>query len=353
MERADDISVYGRWAAVLVRYSLGVQPGQVVAIEASTTSEPLIRALHTTILQAGGYPVVALTLPGLGNEFFALAAETQLDVAEPIARFLAEQVDGRVQIVSADAVPNPLPVDASRVARWYRAQQPLLERFLARLEAGEGRLVTTLYPTEAAAAGAGLPFDRFAEVVCRAAFLDQPDPIQAWRDQSRRQQRLIALLQGKEAVHIGGNGTDLRLSIKDRRFCNADGRLNMPDGEVYTAPVEDSAEGAIAFADGVRLRFVRGQVVEASGGGIADMLAVDAGASRLGEFAFGTNPGLTEYTGNTALDEKLGGTVHLALGASLPGTGGTNTSATHRDFVCDLRSGGTVTVDGDIFLRDG
>jgi aminopeptidase len=168
-----------------------------------------------------------------------------------------------------------------------------------------------------------------------------------------RQRRLIDWLRGKAEVHIRGGGTDLRLSIKDRPFCNADGHLNMPDGEVYSAPVEDSLEGSVTFADGVRLRFAGGRVVEASGGDIEGVLAGDVGARRVGEFAVGTNAGLTRYTGNTAPDEKLGGTVHLALGASLPGTGGTNASATHRDLVCDLRRGGEVTVDGVPFLRDG
>lgn len=344
---------FARWAELLVRYSLAVRPGQVIAIEAKTTTAPLIRALHTAILRAGGYPVPALTLPGLGHEFFALAAEAQLDGAEPLGRFLVEQVDGRVQIVRAEAPPRGAAADPAREARWLRAQQPLLERCFQRLAAGELRLVSTLSPSPVAARAAGLAPAAFAELIGRAALLDRPDPVAAWQELAARQRRLIGWLRGRETVRIRAEGTDLRLSLRGRPFQGADGHLNMPDGELSTAPVEDGAEGVITFADGGRLRFAGGRVVEASGGDIRQVLAIDAGAQRLGEFAFGTNPALTRLTGNPALDEKLGGTVHLALGASLPGTGGHNRSATHRDFVCDLRQGGEVTADGVAFLRDG
>lgn len=348
----DDL-LRARWADVLIRYSLDVQPGQVIAIEAMTTMEPLIRALHAAILRAGGYPVLALALPGLGREFFALAAQDQLDVPEPSTRFIIEHVDGRVQIMSAGE-PSPIvPVDPVREARWQRAQRPLLERFFQRLDAGELRYVSTLYPSESAARNASMALDAFTDLVAQAALLDRPDPVAAWRELSARQQRLIDWLRGREEVRICADGTDLRLSIKGRPVCNADGHLNMPDGEIYTAPLEHSAEGTITFAEGIRLRFEGGRVVEANGGNIRDVLAVDDGAHRVGEFAFGTNNGLTRLTGNTALDEKVAGTVHLALGASLPGTGGVNMSATHRDLVCDLRRGGAVTVDGAVFLDDG
>ncbi len=207
----------------------------------------------------------------------------------------------------------------------------------------------------------------FEEFVFDVCLLNDADPIARWKEVSVQQQRLVDWLVGHKRVHIVGDGTDLRLSIEDRVFINSDGKRNFPSGEFFTGPVEDSAEGVIQFVipasyeghaiEGVRLMFREGKVIEASASQgqafLEQMLELDAGARYLGEFAFGNNPRVYRGIRNTLFDEKMGGTVHLALGSSYPETGGVNQSALHWDMVCDLRRSGEVWVDDVLFLKDG
>ena len=225
----------------------------------------------------------------------------------------------------------------------------------------------TLYPTDAYAMDAELATDEFADFVMDACKLNEPELVAAWRAQSTEQARLIDWLAGKRHVHLRADGTDLRLSVEGRRWINADGARNFPDGEVSTGPVEDSVEGTITFSfpivtqgqevHGIRLGFDAGRVVHASAARnerfLLDTLDTDEGARRLGEFAFGTNVGIQRFSKNILFDEKIGGTVHLAVGAGYPDTGSTNHSAVHWDMICDLRHRVEVDVDGRPFLRDG
>jgi aminopeptidase len=207
----------------------------------------------------------------------------------------------------------------------------------------------------------------FEEFVFETCFLNDPDPIARWKELSVQQQRLVDWLVGHDKVHILGNGTDLTLSVKDRIFINSDGKRNFPSGEFFTSPVENSANGVIQYdissvydghvVEGIRLVFRDGKVTEASARQGQDyllhMLDLDEGARYLGEFAFGNNAGMKRSIRNTLFDEKMGGTVHLALGACYPETGGVNQSALHWDMVCDLRTAGEVWVDDTLFLKDG
>jgi aminopeptidase len=207
-------------------------------------------------------------------------------------------------------------------------------------------------------------FARFLESACK---LDQPDPVAAWRELSARQANMIDWLKRRKEIRITAPGTDLRLSVEGRAWVNSDGKRNFPSGEVFTGPVEDSAEGHVHFsypvvtqgreiAD-VRLRFQAGVVVDASASKnepfLIASLDTDPGARRLGEFAFGTNDGITRFTKNTLLDEKIGGTVHMALGLGYPETGSQNRSAIHWDLICDLRAGGLAMADGAAVLENG
>jgi aminopeptidase len=236
-----------------------------------------------------------------------------------------------------------------------------------RAAAGELRWCLTMYPTPAYAQDADMSTAEFAGVLERMSLLDQPDPVAAWKSLSARQQRLIDWLTPRSDVHVTGPDTDLRLSIAGRIWNNSDGRRNFPSGEIFTGPIETSAEGEIRFTypvitqgrqvTDVRLRFAGGTVVDASASKHEDLLLAaldtDPGARRLGEFAFGTNFGLDRFTGRILLDEKIGGTVHLAVGNGYPDTGSVNQSAVHWDLICDLRQGGRVTIDGEPFLVDG
>ena len=207
----------------------------------------------------------------------------------------------------------------------------------------------------------------FENFVYRAYFLDDEDPVALWQALSKQQERMVQWLKGKHTIHVRGQDTDLTLSIAGRTFINDSGHKNFPGGEFFTSPVEDSANGYIRYSfpasfggrsvEDVRLRFENGVVVEATAAQGQDyldkMLGMDEGARRLGEFAFGNNRNVDRCTKNILFDEKMGGTIHMALGASYPETGGLNQSALHWDMVCDLRKGGEVWVDDTLFSKDG
>jgi aminopeptidase len=258
-------------------------------------------------------------------------------------------------------------VDPGRQAVWNRARKELRDIASQRAARGERRWSITLFPTAAHAQDADMATDEFATFLAAACMLDRPDPVAAWRDLSARQAQMIDWLRERADIRITAPGTDLRLSVEGRSWVNSDGKRNFPSGEVFIGPVEDSVEGHIHFTypvvtqgrevSDIRLRFSSGVVVDASASKneafLIETLDTDPGARRLGEFAFGTNDGITRWTKNILLDEKIGGTVHMALGSGYPETGSLNSSAIHWDMICDLRQGGEATANGSVVLKDG
>lgn len=354
-------------ARVLVRYSTAVRPGDVCVIQASTAAEPLVLAVYEEVLRAGGHPVVQMAPEEAQAAFFELANDEQLDFVSPPARWAAEQADVRFAILAENNTRALTQVDPARQARAQKARRELLDTQMRRSAAGELRWVLTLFPTHAYAAEAGMSLGQYEDFYYRACLVDQDDPIAAWRRGADETRRLAEWMEGRREVHITAPGTDLRLGVEGRRWIPCVGERNMPDGEFFSAPVEDSVEGEVRFTfpavyggrevAGVRLRFEGGKVVDADAERgrdyLLEMLDTDAGARRLGELGIGTNYGITLATKEILLDEKIGGTVHLALGASYPETGGRNESAIHWDMVLDLREGGSITVDGQPLQRDG
>ncbi len=354
-------------ARVLIGYSVELREGQVCVIEGGAAAEPLIVAIQEEVLKAGGHPVIHMTPRGADATFFAHASDAQLEWIEPHRRWAFEHADARIRILS-DTNPRELSqVPPERQTRRQRALHPLMSRMMERAETGELRWNVTLFPTEAYAASAAMSLRDYEDFYYRACLTDQADPIAAWRAAADETRRLAEWIEGREEVRIEGPGTDLTLSVAGRHFVPADGKYNLPDGEFFTGPVEDSAEGEITFhlpatyagrqVSGVRFRFAGGKVVDASAERgedfLIEMLDTDEGARRLGELGIGTNFGIADGTGEILLDEKIGGTVHLAVGESYPETGGRNSSAIHWDMICDLRRGGSVTVDGELLQRDG
>jgi aminopeptidase len=341
-------------ARLLAGYCLDVQPGQQVLVRAGTGAAPLVLALQREILERGGWPLLRLTLPGAEESWWGAARDEHLDGYAPIDRYEAEEIDARVAIHSPDNATALSGVDPARLARAARARAELREASMRQ------RWCVTLWPTPALAQQAGLGTAAFATQVEQALFLDRPDPVAAWRELSDRQARLIETLAEASEIRIEAPGTDLTLDVEGRTWINSDGRRNMPSGEVFTGPHEDSARGEVHFTvpsspggvdvRGVKLRFESGRVVDAHAergeAYLRETLATDPGASRLGELGVGTNWGIQRPTGMILLDEKIGGTVHLALGRSYAETGGVNESAVHWDLICDLRDGGRLLADG-------
>ena len=354
-------------ARILVDYSVNIQPGEFVQIEGTPEGAPLILAVYQRVLERGGHPWLRLSLDEAAEILFKYASDEQLDYVPNVLRQFVEEIDARISVwteINTKALSN---VDPAKQARAQAARRPISERFLERAAQKELKWTGTAYPTHAFAQDAEMSLREFEDFVYGAALVHEPDPIAAWRAISKDQQRLIDWLGDKDHVHLKGPDTDLTLSIKGRSWVNCDGHENFPDGEIFTGPVEDSVNGQVRFSypaceggrevEDVRLWFENGKVIKATAAKneefLLAMLDTDDGARYLGEFAFGTNKGVQRFTKNILFDEKIGGTVHMALGTGYPESGSQNRSAIHWDMICDLRQGGEVWVDGVLFARDG
>ena len=349
------------FADLLVGYCLEVEAGQKVLLRSSTLATPLLLELQRAVLEREAWPTFEVELPGQSRGFYAHARDAQLDDYDDVAMAQAKAIDVVLGIQAPHDLRELAEIDPALITRAARARRPIRERTLKK------RWCSTLWPTVAGAEQAGMPLERFAAVVRRATFLDQDDPVHAWRGLSAFQETLIARLRGARELRIEADGTDLTLSVRGRTWVNSDGRRNMPSGEVFTGPLETSANGRIRFTirsspvgvdvDGVELELRGGEVVWATARSGEDYLrhalATDDGARRLGEIGIGTNFGIEQPVGAILFDEKIGGTVHLALGRSYPETGGKNLSALHWDLICDLRAGGVLSVDGEPLVSDG
>jgi aminopeptidase len=287
--------------------------------------------------------------------------------ADPLKLAWYERVDCRITLLALTNTEGMAHVPAARAAAAETGRLRAVRVLVDRDARGEAVWCGAQYPTAAYAQAAGLPLELYRDLLARALKLDQPDPVVAWRRQGALQDRLVERLERVDELRIVAEGTDLRLRVGGRRWISAAGRHNLPDGEVFTGPHEDATEGVVTFAmpsqwggrrvEGARLRFERGRCVEADAASGADFLRAaldtDAGARALGELAFGLNDAIREPTLDTLLDEKIGGTMHMALGSAYAVTGGVNESALHWDLVCDLRDGGEVYADGRLIQRDG
>ena len=353
-------------AQVLVQYSLNLQPGEEFSLRSSPQAEELTRAVYEEAVRAGAHTTLEIGLPGAEEIFFKHASETQLDYVSPIRRLITETFSASLYIEADHNTRELAGADPARQARARKAGSELTRIFLDRAARMELKWCFTVYPTHAMAQEADMSLSDYQDFVYGAGLLDEPDPVAAWKKDGERQRELIRWLAGKDQVRIKGKDIDLRLSIKDRTFIEADGKCNFPDGEIFTGPVESSLNGWVRFAYpaiyggqeviGIELWFEDGKVVkEKAGKGqelLTALLNTDEGARFLGEWGIGTNYRIQRFTKNMLFDEKIGGTIHLAVGASYPETGGQNESGLHWDMLCDMAQS-EITVDGELFYRDG
>ena len=354
-------------ARILVHYSTAVGEGETCVIEGSTPGEPLIAAIYEEVLKAGGHPVVSVSVEGQAATFFKHASDAQLAWVSPLSEWAAESADCRIAVGAETNTRELSGIPPERQTKRREATRRLFEATLRRSAEGSHRWVYSIFPTNAYAADAEMSLAEFEDFYYRACLADDPNPLGAWRRASEECKRLAEWAEGHEEVRVTAPGTDIRLGIAGRRFIAADGKHNMPDGEFFTAPVEDSVEGKVSFqlpamiagreVAGVQLRFESGKVVDARADRgekyLVSLLDTDEGARRLGELGIGTNYGIDRGTRGVLLDEKMGGTVHMAVGASYPECGGENRSAVHTDLVCDLRRGGRIELDGKPLQQDG
>jgi aminopeptidase len=356
-----------KMADLLVNYSVAVKPGDKVVIQGETGGEPLIKAVFVKVLQAGGLPYLMPSLPGIEELVYKYGNDRQLQFVPEPNKLVLSTFDCRIVVFSDSNTKALSSVDSAKMVMRSNARRELMQIMMKRSAAGELRWVLGPYPTNALAQDAEMSLTDYEDFVYGACLPDINDPIGYWQNFSARQDKIVNWLKGKQTFHVIGKETDLRLSIAGRNFENCDGKKNMPDGEVFTGPVEDSMEGHVYFSypaiygghevTGVRLTFEKGEVVKATADKnqeyLVKTIATDAGSKRVGEFAIGTNEGIKKFTREILFDEKIGGSFHMALGFGYPETGSTNESAIHWDMVCDLRDGGEIRVDDALFYKNG
>lgn len=360
------------FAKVLVERCTSVQPGDRILIEATTAAEPLVRELYVQILEKGGHPHALLQLPDMffpNHEDLLLmhGNDSQIDFVPTFQKLAYDQFEGRIRVHSATNTRSQTSIDSSRLQRRGKSTGVITETQMRRGAEGAFKWVTTLYPTDAYAQDAEMNFEQYADFVFRAVHANENDPVAYWKQVEKDQQAAVDFMENKSQVILRGPNVDLTLSVKGRKFLNSCGTHNMPDGEIFTGPVEDSVNGWVKFTypaiyggvavEGAELTFSDGKVTQAHADKNQDyllkMLESDAGARYLGEFAIGTNFEIDKFTGQILFDEKIGGSFHMALGAGYPETGAKNKSVIHWDMICDMRKDSEILVDGELFYKNG
>lgn len=354
-------------ADVLVNYSVAIQPGDWVVIMGNLLAEPLANEVLRAVLQAGGNPTIMLDSNRFQETLMNYSSDKQLAWISPVEEFLIKKVNAAIYLEASENTRFLSNVDPKkeqiRQAAWRKTMQIQMKRAAS----GDLRWTLTQYPCPAFAQEADMSLREYQDFVHRATFTDLDDPVAAWQRVHNEQQIIVDYLKGKKHLTLKSPQAELSLSIEGRSFENSDGDNNMPSGEVFTGPVENTAQGWVDFTypaiihgrevSGVRFEFKDGKVVKATADKNEDfmltMLDTDEGSRYLGEFAIGTNYGIQQFTGSILYDEKIGGSFHVAVGAGYPETGSQNKSAIHWDFICDIKEGSEIHVDGDLLYKNG
>jgi aminopeptidase len=353
-------------AKVLVQYSLNLQTGEKFILRSSPLAEELSLAVYQEAIIAGAHVELQVGLPGSTEAFFKFANDPQLEYVSPIRRLIAETFDASLYIEAEHNTRELSGIDPKRQAKVRKANAEVSKIFLERAARKELKWSLTVYPTHAMAQEADMSLRDYQDFVYGAGMLHLEDPVTFWKNEGEKQQEIISWLAGREDVSIRGCNIDLSFSIKDRTFEPADGKYNFPDGEVFTGPVEDSANGWVRFSypaiyggqevENIELWFEDGKVVkeQASKGQdlLTSILDTDEGSRHLGEWGIGTNYGIQRFTKNMLFDEKIGGTIHFAVGSGYPETGSKNDSGVHWDMLCDMAES-EIKVDGNLMYKDG
>ncbi len=356
-----------KFAKILVEYSANIQPGDRVEIQTTLAALPLVKELYKKVLDRGGIPFPALSWEGQTADFFEHANDMQLGKTNEIRKYIYDNFESRFRIAAATDLHELKDVAPEKQAIFGKANSSILETQMRRGAEGEFKWVSSQYPTQAYADQAGMSLTDYEDFVFSAVFADKEDPIAEWEKFRDTQANLIKNIFGKEKVVLRGPNVDLSLSVKDRVFINCAGTNNMPDGEIFTGPVEDSLNGWVRYpypaimqgrvVEGIELKFENGKVIKASADKNEDfllkMIGSDEGASYVGEFAIGTNYGIQQFTGSILFDEKIGGSFHMALGAGYPETGSLNKSQIHWDMICDMRNDSEILMDNELVYKDG
>jgi aminopeptidase len=354
-------------ARVITEYSQPVHHNDVVMIAASQDTIQLVQALYEAVLRQGGHPYVIGGIPGLNDLKMRIADEHQLTHINPIMDKMLDEIDIYYNIMASSNTKAMSGFPPEKIALMQKANKPIIEKYFARVASGELRWCIMPWPTQADAQEAEMSLLDWTQFIYEACNLHLEDPVAHWKSVRNEQDRLVQYLSDKSEAHVKGPGIDLKFNFQERLWVNCAGTVNFPDGEIFTGPVEGSVNGFVDFnmrtvyggreVNGVHFEFKDGEIVDASANKneewLMSQLDLDEGARRLGEFAIGTNWEIQHVTGNTLYDEKIGGTIHMAVGRSIPESKGENMSSVHWDMVHDMKDGGEIYIDGELFYRSG
>ena len=354
-------------AKLLVGYSTEVKEGDFVYVRCDEVALPWAKEVVKAAVRAGAHVETVLTSDEIQEIVLKNSTEEQLEKENELQKAMMAKVDvwltawGSRNLKYASSVPSENIKSAARGATSWR------KIYTERTGEGSMRWCGTQFPTFADAQEAGMSLEDYENFVYGAGLLDKDDPVAEWKRISEEQERWVRYLDTKKELHILSEGTDIKVSVSGRKWINCDGRQNFPDGEIFTSPVHEEINGHVSFTfpliyagkeiRGIRLEVVNGRVVEAFAEEGQDLLMnvldTDEGSRYFGEVAIGTNYGIKDFTKNTLFDEKIGGTFHMAIGDSMPEAGGKNSSSVHWDMIGDLRKGGSISADGEVFYRNG
>jgi aminopeptidase len=353
-------------AQIMTHYSLGIKAGQQVLLQTSPLADEFNLAFIEEVAKAGAHLFTINTIPNADEVFFRNASNKQLDFVSPVRQMIIETFDARMVVESESNTRTLSGIDPKKLARSRKANAPLFQKMLQRIESKQLNWCLTVYPTEAMAQEANMSLNDYREFVYEAGMLNAKDPVALWKAESKKQQKIAQWLKGKNKVALKGANIDMTFSIKGRKFIPCAGNQNFPDGEIFTSPVEDSVNGWVRFkypaifdgqeVEDIELWFENGKVVKETARRNQELLTAllnsDSGARYLGEWGIGTNYNIKRFTKNMLFDEKLGGTIHLALGLGFEEAGGGNKSGLHWDMLCDMAKS-EIIVDGKLFYKDG
>ncbi len=356
-----------KFAKVLVNYSVDIKKGELFLIEGTTISEPLMKEVYKEAILLGANPLIYTALEGIDEIMLKIGSDEQISFVNPIKKTLMDNVNASLSIWGSSNTKSLINVDPAKISLRSKANHKLFEQMLQKMGNKELKWCGTQFPTHSAAMDANMSLMEYEEFLFEACHLNSDDPVAEWKKVHDIQQRFVDILDTKKHLEFKSKDTQLTMDVAERKWINCDGKENFPDGEIFTSPIENTVNGQIRFTypaihmgnevEDIVLTFKDGKVVNATAKKgeefLKKMLATDEGASMVGEIAVGTNYNIKKFTKNILFDEKLGGTIHLAVGASLPEAGGLNQSSIHWDMICDMKDGGEIYADGELIYKDG
>ncbi len=351
-------------AKLATEYCLPVSKGKKIGIIGNAVATPLIQQLYKHILLRGGHPIAELGIDGLAELLYSHGSEEQITFVSPFSKFFMTEIDGIISIFADTNVKKLSGVPPVKIKKRMASQREIQALYIKHAKIGGLSIIP--YPTLSFAQEAEMSLFEYEDFVAKACFLDKPNPIKEWRNLSKSQEKAVERLNRAQNVRFVGEDTDLKLNVKGRTWINCDGHINMPDGEIFTGPAENSAQGQIRFTypgiyagreiEDITLTFKNGKVVKAKAKKgeklLQELLKADEGAKRIGEIAIGTNTGINRFTKNMLFDEKMGHCIHMALGRSIAMSGGKNQSSIHWDILKDMKSG-EIYADKKLIYKKG